>query len=173
MLRPRPGLNPRTSDPMESLITTGPPASTPVYSSTRRKRERRRNVKGSGCLTSTTKESIMESSVTYFLTYWNNDVNFFRYFIHFACVHGGLYFSMACVRFSTDENADARFVWYSSLAGILLSHHQQEPHATKKLLSREFQPRFPVVDSCGADLWTLSLVFLKNCIVNIIVHTSK
>ena len=31
------------------------------------------------------------------------------------------------------------------LSSPVLWHHQQEPHAAKKLLSREFEPHFPVV----------------------------
>ena len=76
-----------------------------------------------------------------------DDVKFFQYFIHCAYV---FYF----VRFSRDKNADARFVLYRSLAGILIWHHQQEPHAAKKLLSQEFELHFPIVDLCGADFLT-------------------
>ena len=82
---------------------------------------------------------------TLFRDLMEDDVKFFQYFIHCACV---FYF----IRFSRDENADTRFVWYRSLAGILLWHHQQEPYTAKKLLSREFKPNFRVVDLCGADL---------------------
>ena len=50
------------------MITTGPPESTPVYSSTRRKRETRGDVKYSGCITSIAKGMAMESYIAYFLT---------------------------------------------------------------------------------------------------------
>ena len=182
MLRPRPGLPVNLGSSGKYYITTGPQVSTPVYSSTKRKMLRPRpglpvNLGSSGeyynygttgvdaCLLINEEEKGKKwrrkrfwvhnihnkrnahgEFHTLFPDLMEDDVKFFQYFIHCAYV---FYF----VRFSRDENADARFMWYRSLAGIFLWHHQQEPHATKKLLSREFESHFPVVDSCDAGLW--------------------
>ena len=146
MPRSRPGLNSRnlgSSGEYDNYGTTGVDACLLIDGKEKRKKRRRKrfwmhnihNKRNDHGEFHTLFPDLME------------DVKFFQYFIHCACV---FYF----VRFSRDENADSRFVWYRSQAGISLWHHQQEPHAAKKLLSREFEPHFPVVDSCGADLWT-------------------
>ena len=80
MPRPRQGLNSRTSDPVANMITTWPPVLTPVYLSTKRKRERWGDLKDSGCITSVTK------GMTLFTDLMEDDVKFFQYFIHCACV---------------------------------------------------------------------------------------